>query len=186
MRIVGGRLRGRRLATPKSLSIRPTSDRNRESLFNILSHRWTHHLTGRVLDVFAGTGALGCEALSRGAVDCVFIENSPQGIALIRENIKTLDLVNCTTVLRRDATRPGVVEENMPVDLIFADPPYGKGLGEKAAMALAANGWIGDGALFILEERKGSLPSRLEGFALLDQRDEGDTSIGLFQRVAKP
>lgn len=185
MRIVGGRLRGRRISTPKNQSIRPTTDRNRESLFNILSHGWPQHLTGRVLDVFAGTGALGIEALSRGASHCTFLEKSPQGVSIIRENITSLDVQDLAKVLRLDATRPGMLAAAEPFDLIFADPPYSKGLGERAAIALTENGWIGEGALFVLEERRGSLPSTVAGFELRDRRDQGDTSIGLFHVVVQ-
>jgi len=180
MRVVGGKLRGRRLAAPKNQSIRPTTDRNRESLFNILSHRWPQQLEGRVLDVFAGTGALGCEALSRGGTHCTFMENSPLGLALIRQNIADFELSDCTTALRCDVVRPVPVAGAMPVNLVFADPPYGKGLGERAATALAENGWLDAHAILVLEEAKGHLPKTLGGFELLDQRQLGTTSIGIF------
>ena len=183
MRIVGGSLRGRRLQNPKGQLIRPTTDRNRESLFNILSHRFAEHLQGRVLDIFAGTGALGLEALSRGAAYVVFIEKSAQGAALINEHIEAFDLSAQAKLLKRDATRHGPLDGDAPFDLIFADPPYGKGLGEKAINALVLNGWIAPGALLVLEERADALPHALSGFERLDRRNFGETEIGFFQYV---
>ena len=183
MRIVGGRLRGRRLLSPKDHSVRPTTDRNRESLFNILTHRWPDHLKGNVLDIFAGTGALGLEALSRGANCCVFIEKHRQGAQLIKQHVDTFHVSEQAKLLRFDATRPGPVDPWGPFDLVFADPPYGRGLGEKAIAALHKEKWFAPGALLILEEKRGHVPTSLDGFDKLDQRDGGDTSIGMFQDV---
>ncbi len=183
MRIVGGSLRGRKLATPKSDAIRPTTDRNRESLFNILNHTWPDQLRGRVLDCFAGTGALGLEALSRGAECCVFIEKNAQGLALINSNIATFGLQDRSKVVRGNAVNPGPVVDVGPFDLIFADPPYGQGLGVDAAAALLAHNWVAEGAIFVLEEKIGFLPDGLEGFEQHDQRSMGDTSIGIFRRA---
>ena len=183
MRIVGGRLRGRRLESPRDQSIRPTTDRNRESLFNVLSHRWPEHLSGRVLDVFAGTGALGLEALSRGAQCAVFIERSAQGQAIIRRQIEMFDLGEVARVLRSDATRAHRVDPFGPFDLIFADPPYGKGLGERAVDALRGEGWLAKNSLLVVEENREHLPQSLDGFELLDTRRMGETSIGIYQYV---
>ncbi|MEP1208192.1 MAG: 16S rRNA (guanine(966)-N(2))-methyltransferase RsmD [Rhizobiaceae bacterium] len=183
MRIVGGRWRGRRLLSPKDQSIRPTTDRNRESLFNIMSHRRPQQLEGRVLDVFAGTGALGLEALSRGASRCVFMEKNRQAATLIDQHIESFGIDECARLIRADATRPGQADEWGPFDLVFADPPYGKGLGEKAIYALVAGNWFADQALLILEEKQGFLPERLDGFELMDQRDWGETGIGIYQFV---
>ena len=183
MRIVGGELRGRRLLSPKDQSIRPTTDRNRESLFNILGHRWPNQLSGRVLDVFAGTGALGLEALSRGADAVVFIEKSRQGASLIAEHIDTFNVAGRSQLLKRDATRPGSLNDLLPFDLVFADPPYGKGLGERAVAELAKNGWFAPQALLVLEERSGALPGVLAGFEMQDQRGFGETEIGFYQYV---
>ena len=183
MRIVGGSLRGRRLQTPKDQSIRPTTDRNRESLFNILNHRFADQLRGRVLDVFAGTGALGLEALSRGASSATFIEKSNQGAALIQEHIRAFGLDDNASLLRRDATRPGKLDGDAPFDLVFADPPYGRKLGEKAVAALRQNGWLAPEAVLVLEERKGELPASLEGFETFDRRSFGETEIGFYQFV---
>jgi len=182
MRIVGGDLRGRRLAQPKNQSIRPTTDRNREALFNIIAHGWPEKLAGsHILDVFAGTGALGFEALSRGGDYCVFIEPSKQGNELIRSNIETFKLAGRTKVLRKDATKPAVRDEKGPFHLIFADPPYGKGLGERAVAILRDGGWFADDALLVLEEEKNKVPDNLPGFSKRDERKFGDTSIGFFQ-----
>ena len=134
MRIVGGEFRGRPLATPRSNAIRPTTDRTREAVFNVLAHRFADKLDGaRVLDLFAGTGALGLEALSRGAAYCVFIEEAAEGRGLIRSNVETFGLTGRTKIFRRDATSLGEAGTVPPFGLVFADPPYGKGLGEKRA-----------------------------------------------------
>ena len=140
MRIVGGEFRGRPLATPRSQSIRPTTDRTREAVFNVLTHGFPEKLEGaRVLDLFAGTGALGLEALSRGAAHCLFIEESAEGRGLIRTNVEAFGLQGRTKIFRRDATGLGDAGTIAPFGLVFADPPYGKGLGENGA-ALGAKG----------------------------------------------
>ena len=182
MRIVGGKFGGRKLAVPKSQNIRPTTDRTRESLFNILNHTYPDKLRHtRVLDVFAGTGALGLEAMSRGAGYCVFIEIGAEGRGLLRTNIETFGLNGHTKVFRRDATKPGDIGTLRPFDIVFADPPYGKDLGESALTALAENGWLQEGALCILEEKRGSLPDSVDGFSCEDVRQFGDTEIGFFR-----
>src|SRR5882757_11539601 len=132
MRIVGGRLRGRTLAAPKSQNVRPTSDRLRESLFNILLHAYGDPVSGaRVLDLFAGTGALGLEALSRGAVFALFVDDGADARALLRENVEALGLGGATRVFRRDAVKLGDSHPIAPFSLVFLDPPYGQGLAEK-------------------------------------------------------
>ncbi|MEM7463131.1 MAG: 16S rRNA (guanine(966)-N(2))-methyltransferase RsmD [Pseudomonadota bacterium] len=184
MRIVGGKFKGRRLATPNSKAIRPTSDRTRESLFNMLANR--HDLQdARVLDLFAGTGALGLEAVSRGAAFVLFVENSTQGRALIRANAEALGLQGKTRLFRRDATRLGDAGKISQFDLAFADPPYARGLGESAAKALLAGRWLKAGALFILEENSSDFPDSIDGFVLEDRRDYGDTAIGFFRENSK-
>src|SRR5262245_18007447 len=126
MRIVGGRLGGRTLASPRSQAIRPTADRLRESLFNILAHTYGDPVTGaRVLDLFAGTGALGLEALSRGAAFALFVDDAAEARALLRENIAALGLGGVTRIFRRDATRLGPAHPVEPFSLVFLDPPYG-------------------------------------------------------------
>src|SRR5262244_2821864 len=165
MRIVGGRLGGRTLAAPKSQNIRPTSDRLRESLFNILAHRYGDPVTGaRVLDLFAGTGALGLEAMSRGAAFALFIDDGAEARALIRENIATLGLGGVTRVFRRDATRLGPAHPVEPFALVFLDPPYGKGLAEKALASARDGGWLAPGALVVVEEAADAGFAAPEGF----------------------
>lgn len=180
MRIVGGRFKGRRLQTPASNDIRPTSDRTRESLFNILAARET--LQGaRVIDLFAGTGAIGFEAASRGAAFVLLVENSAQGRALIRANMESLQMTGASKLFRRDATNLGAIGNMEPFDIAFADPPYGKGLGELAARALRQGGWLKPGALLVLEEEGAHAPASLEGFVLEHRRDYGDTALCFFR-----
>ncbi len=153
MRIVGGRLRGRALAAPRTRDIRPTSDRLRESLFNILAHAYDDPSTGaRVLDLFAGTGALGLEAMSRGAAFALFVDDGAEARALIRENVATLGLGGATKIFRRDATKLGAAHPIEPFSLVFLDPPYGRGLAAPALIAARAGGWLAPGALIVVEE----------------------------------
>src|SRR5499433_258374 len=148
MRVVGGRLRGRNLASPSSRDIRPTADRLRESVFNILTHAYGDPISGaRVLDLFAGTGALGIEAISRGAVFALFVDNGAEARALLRNNVEALALGGVTKVFRRDATNLGPAHPIEPFSIAFLDPPYGKGLAEKALASLRAGGWLTPGAL---------------------------------------
>ncbi len=178
MRIVGGSLRGRRLVEPDDRTIRPTTDRARETLFNILAHQ--NRLTGaRVLDVFAGTGALGCEALSRGAESAVFIENDPAAIRILRSNIAALKLDDRARVLKRNALSPSAATGQF--DLVFLDPPYGRGLGEQALVALRKTDWLAPDALTVLEEKAAALPDKIEGFGRTDQRTVGQTAFGFFR-----
>ncbi|MGJ7042188.1 16S rRNA (guanine966-N2)-methyltransferase [Shinella sp. BE166] len=182
MRIVGGEFRGRALATPKSDDIRPTTDRTRESLFNILSHAYPKALDGtRVLDLFAGTGAVGLEAVSRGARAALFVEQSVEGRGLLHSNIETLGLIGRAKIFRRDATALGSVGTVEPFDFLFADPPYAKGLGERALDAAARGGWLVDGALAILEERADIQPAAVDGFELLEVRTFGDTRMHFYR-----
>lgn len=178
MRIVGGEFRGRSLATPKSQDIRPTTDRTRESLFNILSHAYPEVLDGsRMIDLFAGTGAMGLEAISRGVRSVLFVENSIEGRGLLRENIEAFGLNGRTRIMRRDATRLGPITKTDPFDFLFADPPYGKGLGDKALAEAHQGGWLKPGALAILEERLDVVPEWPSVFSLLETRDFGDTRM---------
>jgi 16S rRNA (guanine966-N2)-methyltransferase len=182
VRIVGGEFRGRPLATPRSNAIRPTTDRTREALFNVLAHRFGDRLTGaRVLDLFAGTGALGLEAISRGAANCFFVEESAEGRGLIRDNVEAFGLQGRTKIFRRDATRLGDVGTIQPFGLLFADPPYGKGFGELALQSARQGGWLVAGALCVVEEIA-SVPFKAgEGFDLIDERNYGETVIRLFE-----
>src|SRR5215208_5772085 len=157
MRVVGGRLRGRVLAGPKSQAVRPTADRLRETLFNILVHAYADPVTGaRVLDLFAGTGALGLEAISRGATFALFVDDGAEARALLRENVATLGLGGTTRIFRRDATKLGEPLPIEPFSLIFLDPPYAKGLAEKALVSAHAGGWLAPGALIVVEETAGA------------------------------
>jgi len=178
MRIVGGEFRGRPLAAPRSRDIRPTTDRTREAVFNVLTHRFPDKLDGaRVLDLFAGTGALGLEALSRGASHCLFIEESAEGRGLIRTNVEAFGLVGRTKIFRRDAAGLGDVGTIAPFGLVFADPPYGKGLGEAALTSALKGGWLLPHALCIVEEAAASAFSPGDGFSVLDERSYGDTVV---------
>lgn len=184
LRIVAGEFKGRALAGPKSDAIRPTSERHRGSLFDILEHGLAFDLAGvRVLDLFSGTGALGLEALSRGARSCVFVEEGVEGRGLLRTNIEALGLGGRTKVFRRDATRLGAAGTLEAFDIVMADPPYGRRLGEAALEAALAGGWLRPGALAVLEEGKGAPFSPIAGFDLLDERDMG-ASVLRFLRVS--
>ena len=185
MRIVGGRLRGRKLAAPSSQAIRPTSDRLRESLFNILAHAYGDPVTGaRVLDLFAGTGALGLEALSRGAAFALFVDDGAEARALIRENVETLGLGGVTRIFRRDATRLGPVHPLAPFSLAFLDPPYGKGLAEQALASAHDGGWFAPEALVVVEEAAQSAFKAPDGFQELERRRYDDTEL-VFLKAAQ-
>ena len=178
MRIVAGRFKGAALAAPKSQATRPTSDRLRETVFNILAHGLDVDLDGtRVLDLFAGTGALGFEALSRGARHCTFIEEGAEARGVIRRNMEALGLNGASKIFRRDATRLGSAGTIEPFDVIFADPPYNKGLGEKALASAAAGGWLQPGAICMLEERATAEIDLPDGFSERDRRQAGDSQV---------
>lgn len=182
MRIIGGTWRGRRLASvgkgDAAAHLRPTADRVREALFNLLEGgRFGHPVAGaQVLDLFAGTGALGLEALSRGAAHATFVDDGRKALALLRENIALCDAAARCRVIRRDATRPGEAPDTAAT-LVFLDPPYGKSLGRRALDAALQGGWIAPAALIAWEES--TPPDLPEGFTLLDQRRYGDTWITL-------
>ena len=178
MRVVGGRLRGRNLAAPASREIRPTADRLRESLFNILVHAYENPVEdARVLDLFAGTGALGIEAISRGAGFALFVDNGAEARALLRNNVEALGLGGVTKVFRRDATNLGPAHPIEPFSLVFLDPPYGKGLAEKALASLRDGGWLTKEALLVVEEAKAATLTTPEGFVELERRAYDDTEF---------
>lgn len=182
MRIIGGSARGLHLAPlgegDAKAHLRPTSDRVRESIFNLLINGgYGNPLAGaQVLDAFAGTGALGLEALSRGAAGVVFLENGPTALAIVRRNIALMRAEDRCEILRRDALKPGV-NPGPAFDLVFLDPPYGKRMGEAALAALA--GWLKPEALVVWEESAAPVPP--PGFDQLDQRRYGDTIVTLLQ-----
>jgi 16S rRNA (guanine966-N2)-methyltransferase len=180
MRVVGGRLRSRALAGPKSAAIRPTADRLRESLFNILVHAYDDPFTGaRILDLFAGTGALGIEALSRGAAFALFVDDDAEARALIRENIAALGLGGVTRIFRRDATKLGGVHPVEPFSVVFLDPPYGRGLAATALMSARDGGWLAPSALIVVEEAVKSAFVAPDGFSELERRAYDDTEFVL-------
>ena len=179
MRITGGRLRRRGLQAPADQAVRPTSDRVRESVFNILAHGAAAvDLDGaRVIDLFAGTGALAFEAVSRGAGYALLVEESAEARGLIRENIEALGLTGCTRIFRRDATDLGPAGNIEPFGLAFLDPPYGKGLADKALAALVGGGWLSPGAVLVVEERGGVEVALPPGLTEVDRRIYGDTMV---------
>lgn len=182
MRVVGGRLRGRNIASPSSKEIRPTQDRLRESLFNILMHAYDNPVDGaRVLDLFAGTGALGIEAISRGAAFALFVDNGAEARALLRNNVESLGLGGVTKVFRRDATNLGAAYPVEPFSLVFLDPPYGMGLAPKTMSSLRAGRWLLPDALVVVEESKAAALSTPEGFQELERRAYDDTEFVFFR-----
>jgi 16S rRNA (guanine966-N2)-methyltransferase len=183
MRIVGGRLSGRALAAPKSQAIRPTGDRMRESLFNILAHTYDDPASGaRVIDLFAGTGALGLEAMSRGAEFALFIDDGAEARALIRQNVEALGLGGATRIFRRDATRLGPAHPVEPFSLAFLDPPYRHGLAEKSLASLRDGNWLAPGALIVVEEATDAGFATPVGFSEIERRRYDDTEL-MFLRV---
>src|SRR5260370_2284024 len=185
MRIVGGRLRGRALLAPSSRAIRPTSERLRESIFDILAHRFPGSIEGaRAIDLFAGSGALGLEALSRGAAFALFVDDGGEARALLRANGEALGLGGVARIWRADATKLGAAPAGAPSTLGFLDPPYGKQLAGLALAALAAGGWLAEGALCVVEEEAKAEVAAPAGFALADERRYGDTKIVFARRLS--
>jgi 16S rRNA (guanine966-N2)-methyltransferase len=182
MRVVGGELKGRNIVAPASRDIRPTADRLRESVFNILVHAYDDPFQdARVLDLFAGTGALGIEAISRGAVFTLFVDNGAEARALLRNNVEALALGGVTKVYRRDATDLGPAHPMEPFSLVFLDPPYGKGLAEKALASLRDGGWLKPNALLVVEEAKAAAFAAPDGYEELERRAYDDTEFVFLQ-----
>jgi 16S rRNA (guanine966-N2)-methyltransferase len=178
MRVVGGKLRSRPIAGPKSDAVRPTSDRLREALFNILTHSYGDPVAGaRVLDLFAGTGALGIEAISRGADYALFVDEGVEARALLRDNVESLGLGGVTRIFRRDASRLGPAHPLDPFSLVFLDPPYGKGLAEKSLISARDGGWLVPQALLVVEEAADAGFTAPDGFAELERRRYDDTEF---------
>lgn len=178
MRVIAGRLRGRRLQAPPGTSTRPTSDRVREALFSMLGDVQD----ASVLDLFAGTGALGIEALSRGARFAMFVDNGTEARALLRSNIEAMGLGGATKVWRADATRLGKAPAGGPFGLAFVDPPYGQNLAGPALNALVEGGWLEPSALIVVEEAAKAAVATPEGLELVDGRTYGDTQILILAR----
>ena len=178
MRIVGGRFRGRALKGPSSMAVRPTSDRLRETIFNVLAHAYDDPASdARVIDLFAGAGGLGLEALSRGARFGLFVDDGSEARALLRANVEALGLGGETKIFRRDATKLGAMPPQDPFSLAFLDPPYGKGLAARALVSLRDGGWLADGALCVIEEASATAMDLPAGYALVERRDHGETSV---------
>lgn len=184
MRIVAGKFRGKQLDTPRSDDIRPTADRVREAVFSIIGSRIGPHLDGLyVLDLFAGTGAMGLEAISRGAAHCVFVDTGIEARGLIRGHIESFGLGGQTKLLKRDATDLGPIERLRPADLVFCDPPYGKGFGEMAIASAIKGGWVAENALILIEEDKNAVVEAPQGTEIVDRRDYGGTAVTFLQRT---
>ena len=184
MRVVGGKLRSRPIAGPKSDAVRPTSDRLREALFNILTHSYGDPITGaRVLDLFAGTGALGIEAISRGADYALFVDEGVEARALLRDNVESLGLGGVTRIFRRDASKLGPAHPLDPFSLVFLDPPYGKGLAEKSLISARDGGWLMPEALLVVEEAADAGFNTPEGFVELERRRYDDTEFTFIRLI---
>jgi 16S rRNA (guanine966-N2)-methyltransferase len=184
MRVVGGKLRSRPIAGPKSDAVRPTSDRLREALFNILTHSYGDPVTGaRVLDLFAGTGALGIEAISRGADYALFVDEGVEARALLRDNVESLGLGGVTRIFRRDASKLGPAHPLDPFSLVFLDPPYGKGLAEKSLISARDGGWLMPEALLVVEEAADAGVNTPEGFIELERRRYDDTEFAFIRLI---
>ncbi|MEZ5844074.1 MAG: 16S rRNA (guanine(966)-N(2))-methyltransferase RsmD [Hyphomicrobiaceae bacterium] len=179
MRVIAGTLKGRVIAVPKSDEVRPTSDRVREALFNVLAHGvQDFSLDGaNVLDLFAGTGALAIEALSRGARAAVLVETSPQARAAIQENVTAFGLGGVTRIFRRDATGLGQLQGRDRFTLALADPPYGKGLAEAAMRSALEGGWLAPGAVVVVEESAESPFTPPSPLVEVDRRTWGGTVV---------
>lgn len=186
MRIVAGSLKGRAIVAPEGRNTRPTSDRARQAVFNVLEHAsWAEPLHGaRVIDLYAGSGALGFEAVSRGAAFCLFVEIEDEARGAIRENADAYGLMGRTRVHRRSATdlgvRPGSAGEAF--DIAFLDPPYAKGLGEQTLLRLTAGNWLKPGAIVVFERGSDEPDIDTPGYERLDARDYGAARV-LFLRA---
>jgi 16S rRNA (guanine966-N2)-methyltransferase len=182
MRITGGIYGGRRLVAPDDARVRPTSDRTRQAIFNMLRHKdfgVGFALEGAaVLDLFAGTGALGIEALSHGARWCLLVDDSADSRAIQRENVEALGLTGATRIWRRDSTDLGPIGPSAggPFNLVFLDPPYRKEMIPKALQSLKDGEWLADKALLVVET-DASESFDMPGFTLIDERDYGETRV---------
>jgi 16S rRNA (guanine966-N2)-methyltransferase len=184
VRIAGGRFRGRALVVPQDARVRPTSDKVRQAIFNMLHHAaFAIELEGaRAADLFAGTGALGLEALSHGASFVLFVDDAAESRALIRRNVEALNLTGASKIWRRDATSLGPAGAGGPFDLVFLDPPYRKGLVAPALASLAQGGWLAPAALIVAEIAADEDIPPTDGFTRLDERVHGDTKVMFLRR----
>ncbi|MBV9331761.1 MAG: 16S rRNA (guanine(966)-N(2))-methyltransferase RsmD [Alphaproteobacteria bacterium] len=186
MRVTAGRFGGRALVAPGDRQVRPTSDKVRQAIFNVLSHgnfAGTHSLDGaRVIDLFAGTGALGIEALSRGASFALFVDDRAESRSIIRENIESLGLTGTTKIWRRDATSLGHLVSEAPFDLALIDPPYRSGLSQRTVCSLLDGAWLTENALLMVEQDVSEPPLQHERLVLADLRSYGDTQIQFWVR----
>lgn len=187
MRIVGGQFRGRALTAPKGRDTRPTTDRVRENIFNVIGHGRVAFERARVLDLFAGAGGMGFEALSRGAPFVLFVDSAAPARGALRQNAESLGALAAVKIWRRDAAKLGSCPANLaPFDLLFCDPPYGEGLGAAALTGAAAGGWLAEGAVAVLEDHVDAPAQDLPGFALLDERRYGHTQVSFWRWGAQP
>jgi len=188
MRVTSGKFGGRTLVAPADMRVRPTSDKVRQAVFNILEHRDFANgfelENAAVIDLFAGTGALGIEALSRGAKFCLFVDDDAESRGLQRQNVETLGLTGISKIWRRDATDLGPLNTGSggPFNLAFLDPPYRKGLVEKCLASLTAGGWLADDAVIVAETAVDEALAA-DGFAILDERDYGAARVRLLVRA---
>lgn len=190
MRITAGKFKGRTLSPPKDLSVRPTSDKVRQAVFNILEHRdfgFAFALEGvRVVDLFAGTGAMGIEALSRGARYALFVDDAAASRALIRENVEALGLTGASKIWRRDAASLGPLDTLGPFGLAFLDPPYRKNLIAPALAGLRDGGWLNSPALLVAEMAEDEDIPPTEGYEILDDRIYGETRVVMLKLSPSP
>lgn len=185
MRVTAGRFGGRALAAPADSRVRPTSDKVRQAVFNILAHKdfgVGFRLEGaRAIDLFAGTGAMGLEALSRGARYCLFIDDAAEARALIRQNVEAFGLTGVTKIWRRDATDLGQNSMSESFDLAFLDPPYRKNLIAPALISLRDGGWLSPNAIIVAETAEDKSLNTAEGYTALDDRIYGDTRVTILR-----
>jgi 16S rRNA (guanine966-N2)-methyltransferase len=183
MRIVAGKFKGLTLAAPTGQNTRPTSDRVRQAIFNILEHSIAAFSfeDARVMDLFAGTGALGFEALSRGGRYCHFVDDDAAARGLIRRNADTLGVIGQCKIWRRDASELGLCAPLAPFHLVFADPPYGKGLGAKSLAELVSGAWLEPNAIVVLEESSKVIVAVPAGLWLIDSRNYGETQVLIYR-----
>ncbi|HEU4839315.1 MAG TPA: 16S rRNA (guanine(966)-N(2))-methyltransferase RsmD [Micavibrio sp.] len=185
MRITGGEYRGRLLQSPRDRAIRPTSDKVRQAVFNILYSRGVVE-GAAVLDAFCGTGALGLEALSRGALCCTFMDKNRASLRLAQDNFAALKMSAQHSFVLKDAAKPGIKPPDMTAaNLVFLDPPYKQGLIAQAIAGLTAGGWLAAEACLLMESEKGLDFAALEGCDVLMVRDYGDTRVALAQKTGK-